>query len=63
MMSRVAAFLLVGTSLALGGCFGGWVPGAGTDRAYKGPPDPVVTDLSPEAEAALSERFERVQAR
>ena len=62
-VGRGAPFLLVGASLGLGGCFGGWIPGEGADRAYKGPSDPAVADLSAEAEAALSERFERVQAR
>ena len=59
----VAALLVAGASLGLGGCLDGRIPGEGTDRAYKGASDPAVADLDAEREAALAERFERVQAR
>ena len=50
-------------ALALVGCTEVSMPGQGETRDYKGPPDPALMSLSPEAESALSERFERVQAR
>ena len=60
--ARGLALLVAGA--ALGGCGDGLpLPGQGADRDYKGPPDPAVMSLSAEAESALAERFERVQAR
>ena len=60
---RGALALLGAAPLALAGCTGVSMPGQGEGREYKGPADPALMSLPPEAESALSERFERVQAR
>ena len=50
-------------ALALAGCTEVAMPGQGETRDYKGPADPALMSLPPEAESALFERFERIQAR
>ena len=58
-----AALVVAAASLGVAGCADFRVPGQGGNRDYKGEADPLVMELPPEAESALAERFERVQAR